>query len=201
MLSGSTDNILMTTYGLALTFFLPYVFNRSGYRQVVCLVSGAMPSGHIVTTLFRLFSQMLHMAFLWMVSLAHNNNLLWGHDMTGDKRLQRKSTNRWITNTNQSLEGKVWVCGNKENSWSLACGWLMLCLTVCGDRDSHNALQTTVWRLNFLQPQSPKPSASSGSLLWWCLLAERGSYVTINSVALVINYRLWLSWTSLFHFK
>lgn len=165
------------------------------------LIAGVMPSWHIVTTLFHLFSQLLHMAFMNSVPGSQQQSPLrpwydWRQEITEKKH-------KSMDNEHQSITGGkgvgVWQQG--ELSWSLACAWLILCLTARGDRDSHNALQTTVWRLNFLQPQSPKPSPSSGSLLWWCLLADRGSYVTINSVALVINHRPWLSWTSLFHLK
>lgn len=51
--------------------------------------------------------------------------------------------------------GKLWQ--QRALSCSLASVWWMLCLTVHADRDSHNALQNTVWRLNFLQAQSPNP--------------------------------------------
>lgn len=91
--------------------------------------------------------------------------------------------------------GSMWQ--QRELSWSLASAWLMPCLAVRGDRDSHNALQTTVWRLNFLQPQSPKPFPSSRSFAWWCLPADRGSNATINSVAMVIYHKPWQSQSSL----
>lgn len=91
--------------------------------------------------------------------------------------------------------GSMWQ--QRELSRSLASAWLMPCLAVRGDRDSHNALQTTVWRLNFLQPQSPKPSPSFRSFAWWCLPADRGSNATINSVAMVIYHKPWQSQSSL----
>lgn len=86
-----------------------------------------------------------------------------------------------------------------ELSWSLACLWLMPCLAMCG-WGPHNALQTTVWRLNFLQPQSSETlSSSSCSFTCQCLPGGDSNNMTINRVAIVINHESRWSQSSLFY--
>ena len=104
-----------------------------------------------------------------------------------------------MVNEYQSITGRegghTWQ--QRVLPWSVASIWLIPHLAAPGNRGSHIALQTTVWRLNFSQSQSSKPSPSTHSFVWWCLPADCGHNATINRVAIVINHKPSLNQSSL----
>lgn len=95
---------IWTFYASRLGAFMSCIFILSNVMTLFCVTVSTMSC--CLCILFVL-SQRFYTLLSWFPSLVHNNLLLWGHVMTGDERLRRNNSNRWIMNTDQSLVRKV----------------------------------------------------------------------------------------------